>query len=479
MPSKTVSFKTFGCKQNQYDTDFLKESFQGRGFAVVDDGPADIVVVNTCAVTAKGASKCRQAIRSAVREGAKVVVTGCYPQVALSEIADIPGVIAISGVRGRAELAGLVEKALLTGEKIVAVKPHVGQRSGAAASAPSRADSGESSGGGAAAIEEFEETPVSAPSLTRAFLKIQEGCGDFCSYCIVPYARGPSRSRPAERVLAEAAGLVAKGYKEIVLTGTHIGLYGQGVDACPLSGDPADPQGDRDTPQPLPDIIRLVAGIPGLIRLRVSSLEPHDVTDDLLDCLRLPQVCHHLHLPLQSGSDRVLCAMGRRYDVAGFLDVVRRARRVAPDIGVTADVIAGFPGETPEDFDETLRVAREARFSRIHAFKFSARPGTKAYGLPDKVSERQKEERISTLIAAGRELSLDFHRKHVGRSMEVLVEDDRTGDGLLTGVTRNYIRCFFQGADGLKGKVVPVSVRTASASSVQCDVEAGPEAGPE
>jgi threonylcarbamoyladenosine tRNA methylthiotransferase MtaB len=455
LPTKTVSFRTFGCKQNQYDTDFLKGSFEDKGFRVVESGPSDIVVVNTCVVTAKGAAKCRQAIRAAARDGAKVVVTGCYPQVAAGEVQDIPGVIVVAGVRRRAELAVLVDKALETGEKVVAVQPHVPQRDAGSAD-PGSADPGAAD----PAPEPFEETPVRTPSLTRAFLKIQEGCGDYCAYCIVPYARGPSRSRPVDRILGEAAGLVSRGYREIVLTGTHIGLYGK------------EPSADGGASFPsLSDVIRAVSRVPGLIRLRISSLEPHDVDDDLLDCLRLPQVCQHLHLPLQSGSDRVLRTMGRRYDVASFLDAVKRARRIVPDMGVTTDIIAGFPGETLEDFEQTQQTASLAAFSRIHAFKFSARPGTRARELPGKVPERLKEERVSRLIALGRELSLDFHRRHVDRSVEVLVEDDRTRDGLLTGVTRSYIRCYFRGDDALKGKVTSVVVREAGPSSVLCDSE--------
>ena len=446
MPSKTVSFRTFGCKQNQYDTDFLRESFAGRGFTVVESGTSDVVVVNTCAVTAKGAAKCRQAIRAAARAGAKVVVTGCYPQVASGEVLDIPGVVAVTGVRDRSELARLVDIALETGEKIVSVKPHA------------RAEAED--------FEEFEETPVSTPRRTRAFLKIQEGCGDFCAYCIVPYARGPSRSRPIERVLAEAASLVEKGYKEIVLTGTHLGLYGRDTVRTAANSAGATMTGAAPS---LPEVVRLVSEIPGPVRLRISSLEPHDVTDNLLDCLRLPKVCHHLHLPLQSGSDRVLRAMGRRYDVAAFLDIAEKARRIAPDIGLTTDIIAGFPGETAEDFGLTLRTARAAAFSRIHAFKFSARPGTRAYALPDRVLEQEKDERVDRLLALGRELSTEFHRKHVGRSMEMLVEDDRTRDGLLTGVTRSYIRCNFSGEDDLMGRVVAVVVRNAGPAAVLCE----------
>jgi threonylcarbamoyladenosine tRNA methylthiotransferase MtaB len=420
---KTVSFRTFGCKQNRYDTDFLRESFEKKGFVAVQ-GDADVVVINTCAVTSRSAQKCRQAIRSHARKGAKVVVTGCYPQIASDEVKDIPGVIVVSGVRERGRLPDLVLEALECGEPVVEVKPHVEG-------------------------EEFEETTVERPDLTRAFLKIQEGCGDYCTYCIVPYARGPSRSRSPESVIREAERLVERGYKEIVLTGTHIGLYGEEEGM-------------------LPRLIEKVSRIPGLIRIRISSLEPHDVTPELIDCLRLPNVCHHLHLPLQSGSDRILRMMGRRYDIALFMDIVQRARRVAPDLGLTTDIIAGFPGETEADFRDTLAVAREAGFSRIHAFKYSPRPGTRAYGFEEKVPEKVKEERVSTLISLGRELSEAFHRRLVGRDYEVLVEDDREKDGFLAGFTRNYVRCRFPGEDDLKGKVISVTVQEAGPSDVTC-----------
>jgi len=424
LADKTVSFVTFGCKLNQYDTDFLKEAFRKKGYHIVEEGPADIVVVNTCVVTHKGAAKCRQAIRSAVRQGSNVVVTGCYPQVAQDEVAGIPGVIAVTGVRDRQDVPSLVEKALSIGDKVVKVRPH---------------EPG----------EEFQETGVSSPTLTRAFLKIQEGCDDFCTYCIVPYARGPSRSRPLESILKEARGLVGKGYREIVLTGTHLGLY-------------------RPS---LTEVIRKLSAIDGLMRLRLSSLEPHDVTLDLIDCLRLPQVCHHLHLPLQSGSDRILRTMGRPYTSGDFLAMVKEVRKVAPDVGLTTDIIVGFPGETREDFARTLEVATEASFSRIHVFRFSPRPRTPAASLPERVSEREKEFRSRKLISLGRELSLTFHRKHVGRTLEVVVEEKRTKQGLLTGVTRNYIRCFFPGNEEHKGKVIQVKGRKAIATGLECEIQ--------
>ena len=273
----------------------------------------------------------------------------------------------------------IAEKALSTGDVIVDVRAH---------------EKG----------TPFQDTPVREPSLTRAFLKIQEGCDDYCTYCIVPYARGPSRSRPLDAVLEEARYLVEKGYKEIVLTGTHIGLYG--LDLRPGGAEHRVPDEVRigagvsahSSPEPihgalhsavtgvsqktdLPLVVRLLSEIQGLSRLRISSLEPHDVTPELIHCLRYPQVCHHLHLPLQSGSERVLKKMGRRYDAKAFLDIVESVRKVAPDIGLSADIIVGFPGEDEVDFQHTLEIIRTAGISRLHVFKYSPRPGTPALSL--------------------------------------------------------------------------------------------------
>ncbi len=439
MIRKTVSFKTLGCRQNQYDTDFLKQTFRDKGFQVVDSGPTDLVVVNTCAVTTRSAAKCRQAIRAAVRTGAKVLVTGCYSQVAQDEIVDIPGVVVVSGVHARGELASLAEKALLSeasqngqsgqSPPVIAVRPH---------------DDGEL----------FEETPVPSPSLTRAYLKIQEGCGDFCTYCIVPFARGPSRSRDPERVLEEVRSLVQKGFKELVLTGTHLGLYGQDLNANKTS---------------LAKMVRDICLVPGLMRLRLSSLEPHDVTQDLIDCLRRPQVCHHLHLPLQSGSERILRLMGRRYRAKDFLVTLENVRKVAPDVGISTDIIAGFPGETEDDHKDTLKVMQAAGFSRVHTFKFSARPGTRAWEFPDKVPEKHKQARVNDIMELGRELSLEFHSKHVGGDFEVLVEEARTAEGFLTGVTRNFVRCYLPGGDELKETLQNVRVKCVTSDGVFCE----------
>lgn len=439
---KTVLFRTFGCKQNQYDTDFLKQLFKEKGYQVTDSGPADVVVVNTCAVTARSAAKCRQAIRAAARSGSLVVVTGCYPQLSPQEVADIPGVLVVTGVRDRRSVIDALERALACGQQVISVKPH---------------DPG----------EEFEETRVANPSLTRAYVKIQEGCDDYCTYCVVPFVRGPSRSRPIESILEEVRQLVERGYKEMVLTGTHIGLYGKDR-----------PQGgNSDGTLSLSDVVRRVCDVKGVVRVRLSSLEPHDVTDDLIDCLRLPQVCHHLHLPLQSGSDSILKAMGRRYQSSAFLRTVEKIREVAPDCGITTDIIVGFPGESDEDFQKTLDLVRRVRFSRLHVFKYSPRPFTRASAYENRVPERVKEERSDALISLGRELSLDFHRIHVGKQVEVLVEDERSGEGMLTGLTGNFIRCWFQGPDDLKGEIVRVMGVKATAGGLQCEGPAGKDPG--
>ena len=413
----TVFFKTFGCRQNQYDTDYLKELFRNRGYRVVEEGPADIVVVNTCAVTGRSVAKARQAIRSFARQGAKVVVTGCYAQVAPEHVAGLPGVVAVSGVRGKGLALEALDEALKgAAEKpVVRVLPH---RKG----------------------EVFEGGLVEHPTLTHAYLKVQEGCEDYCTYCIVPFARGPSRSKPVAEVLKEAEKLIAAGKKELVLTGTHLGLYG---------------------PPSLSSLVKEICRLPGLLRLRLSSLEPHDIDDELLDCLRIPQVCHHLHLPLQSGSDRILNLMGRKYTVASFARIAESARLIAPDLGLGTDIIVGFPGETDRDFESTLRALRDIGFSRVHAFRYSARPGTRAASLPGKVPEKEKSARLKEVLTVARELSLEFHRNYIGVPVEVLVEE-KPDRGMLTGVTRSYVRCWFDGRPDWAGEIKEIVPTKAS-----------------
>ncbi|HHW15551.1 MAG TPA: tRNA (N(6)-L-threonylcarbamoyladenosine(37)-C(2))-methylthiotransferase MtaB, partial [Firmicutes bacterium] len=390
----TIAFHTLGCKVNQYDTGSVAALFREAGYEVVDfSSPADVYVVNTCTVTGLGEKKSRQMLRRARRQNPRAVVValGCYAQTAPSEVAGIPGVDLVVGTAGRRELVRLVDEA---------------RRHRSAASVPESDGRGPGDAGGgpaAVAVEEygrtaaFEELGTGAVvERTRATVKVQEGCRQFCSYCKVPYARGPERSRPPAAVLAEVERLVAAGFSEVVLTGIHLGSYGRDLEDCPAW-----------------DLARLaarVAGVPGLARLRLSSVEPTDVTDELIALVREnPVLCRHFHLPLQSGDDAILRRMNRRYTTAEYARVAERIRAAVPEVAVTTDLIAGFPGETEESFARTLAFVQEMAFSRLHVFPYSRRRGTPAAAFPAQVPAPVKRARVDRLIALGRELSFSYN----------------------------------------------------------------------
>jgi len=416
----TVAIATLGCKVNQYDSQALAEAFKEGGFEVVPfPSRADVYVINTCAVTARSESKCRQLIRKTIRQhpGSIVAVTGCYAQVNQLEVSSIPGVCLVSGTRDRLGLVNRVRQAL-AGEPLT--MPAHGE------------------------AWDWEEAPVRAhQGRHRAYVKVQDGCDQSCSYCIVPTARGPSRSRPLDRVLDEVTRLEEAGYREIVLSGVHLGRYSEGV----------------------AQLVRSVTAVTGSARVRLSSIEPEEVGDDLLEVMASnPRVCRHLHVPLQSGSDRVLGLMNRRYTSREYLETVERARAAMPDLGLSTDVMVGFPGETEVDFQDTVRVVKAARFSRLHVFRYSERPGTPAASMPGKVSPRAKEARSSTLHKIGAELALGFHRELVGSRVEVLVEEIE--DGLLKGHSSSYVQVRFPGPPRLAGSLVWVLVKEAFAQYV-------------
>ncbi|MGB9867857.1 MAG: tRNA (N(6)-L-threonylcarbamoyladenosine(37)-C(2))-methylthiotransferase MtaB [Bacillota bacterium] len=413
-----VGFYTLGCKVNQYDTQVLIESFRNRGFEVVPfDQPADVYVVNSCAVTQRSVSRSKQALRSALRRNprAVLVMTGCFPQVFKEEALAMAEVAVVSGTAARGRLVDMVEAVLRGGGRVVQL--------------------------GDAGVEEVPCGGLARfEGRTRAFLKVQEGCEEFCSYCVVPYARGPMRSRPAQDVLAEAKRLAEAGCKEVVLTGTHLAAY-------------------RWQDTDLSKLLEELERIEGIQRIRLSSVEPLDVHERLIEVMaKGGKVCHHLHLPLQSGSDEVLRRMNRKYDTDYFRKLVRRIREAMPDVGITTDVMVGFPGETEEQFLETMEFVRECAFSRLHVFRFSPRPGTPAAQMPDQVDLEVKGQRASAMISLGRELSLSFASRFVGRVLDVLVEEERAEDGGLSGFTGNYIRVSFPGGDELVNRVVPVEI---------------------
>lgn len=423
--SKTVALTTLGCKVNQYESAALATMFWQRGYTVVDfTEPADIYVINTCTVTHLGDRKSRQLIRRATRNNpdALVVVTGCYAQTSPGELLAIPGVNLVVGTQDKSRIVDLVEEF-------------------------------ESRGGGPLAFvrdvfedREFEEMPVPAlPSRVRAFLKIQEGCNNYCAYCIIPYARGPLKSRDPEKVLSEAGRLIAEGFKELVLTGIHTGAYGQDR-----------PEGIR-----LADLLERLVEIPGLLRLRLSSVEPMDVTDKLVEIMATrPNVCRHLHIPLQSGDDAVLARMRRHYTTAEFCRLVEKIRGRIPGIAITTDVIVGFPGETDAQFENTIHFVREMGFARLHVFKYSPRRGTAAASFPNQVSAPVKESRSRRLIALGEELARSFASRHIGENVSVLVEGPSpAGERLFEGLTDNYLRVIFLARGNPVGELVQVHIK--------------------
>ncbi|MBI2266251.1 MAG: tRNA (N(6)-L-threonylcarbamoyladenosine(37)-C(2))-methylthiotransferase MtaB [Armatimonadetes bacterium] len=409
---RTIAFHTLGCKVNQAESDELIRACGRQGFTVVPfDGHADVYVINTCTVTNLADRRSRQTIRHARRKNPAgiVAVTGCYAQRAPREIGEIPGVSLIVPHGEKVFLLDRVRE-LLDLNHSATIPP--------SAAFPS--------------------------SRTRALLKVQDGCPHGCSYCVIPSARGKGSSSPPGEVCEKLKSLIGEGSQEIVLTGIDLGSYGR----------------DLNPRIHLADLLLEVAKIPRLPRVRLSSIDPRDCSERLLGTLRtLPWICPHIHLPLQSGSDRVLRAMKRGYTRRIFLEKVSRIRELLPATALTTDVMVGFPGEEESDFLETCDVVREAGFSKLHVFPYSERPGTESAAYPEKVPEGVKEGRCRSLLGIGHELSGRHRLSMVGKVAEVVVEHTRESEGeLLSGVTGDYARVFFFGDDSLVGKRVQIRI---------------------
>lgn len=395
-----IAFTTLGCKINQFETDVLRRDFESRGNVTVPfNAEADVYIINTCSVTAKSDYQCRQAIRSAVRRGrgAKVVVTGCYAELQPDEIKKIPGVDIVIG----------------NGDK-TAIPDQL-----AAEFFP--APAGAAHGAHDAQV---------ARNRTRGFLKIQDGCDNSCSYCIVPLARGRSRSVPVSDVTREFRYLVQSGCPEIVLTGIHIGTYGA----------------DLSTEMNLTELIRTLLAERGSTRIRLSSIEPGEVTQELVGFLG-KGLCRHLHIPLQSGDDTILASMQRNYTSDFYRELVAGIAARVPGVALGADVMVGFPGEGDQEFQNTVRLVKESPLTHLHVFSYSPRPATKAAEMEAQVPEKVKKMRNEALRKLAEEKNLVFREMHVGAEVSVVVEakvDTRTG--LLTGLTDNYIRIHISGA---------------------------------
>lgn len=419
-----IAFYTLGCKVNQADTASMENLFLRSGHQLVSfDGEADVYIINTCVVTNTGQRKSRQTIHRAIRKNpnALIVVTGCYPQTAAEEVKAIAGVDMIIGNQDRAQIVQLVEERLAHRQTDTLDAVHKLTAS--------------------TAFEEMAAGDIT--DKTRAFLKIQEGCNQFCTYCIIPYARGPLRSRSLESIRTETQRLINAGFKEIVLIGIHLGCYGK-----------ENPDGPT-----LYDAVKTVLDVPGVQRLRLGSLESVEVEPRLLTLMQEDaRFCRHLHLPLQSGCDKTLQAMHRPYTTAKFKTLLADIKTNVPDIAITTDVIVGFPGETEADFETTCKFAESCGFSKMHIFPFSARKGTPAEKFAGAVTEAVKKERADILGRIDETMHKAFLQAMVGQTAEVLFEQP-AGEDYFEGLTGNYQRVFVKsGGRNLGGEILPVKI---------------------
>jgi len=426
MPS--VAFYTLGCKVNFYDTEAIWQLFKNEGYEQVDfeTQTADVYLINTCTVTNTGDKKSRQIIRRAVRRNpdAIIAVTGCYAQTSPAEILDIPGVDLVIGTQDRDKIMPYIEQLQQERQPINAVRNIMKTR-------------------------EFEELDVpDFAERTRAFLKIQEGCNNFCTFCIIPWSRGLSRSRAPESVVEQAKQLVAAGYKEIVLTGIHTGGYGDDLENYRLA-----------------NLLWDLDKVEGLERIRISSIEASQITEEVLEVLKKSsKMCRHLHIPLQAGDNDVLKRMRRKYTVEEFATKIERIQEAMPDVAITTDVIVGFPGETDEQFRKGYEFMEKIKFSEMHVFPYSKRTGTPAARMEDQVDEEVKHARVHELIDLSEKMQFAYAEQFVGQVLDIIPERDykgAPGTGKVMGYSDNYLQVIFEGDESLIGKLCRVKVTEA------------------
>jgi len=412
---KTFTIKTLGCKANQYDSQLMRERLSGAGLKENSNGtPSDIYIINTCTVTSNADKRARNLIYKASRENpsSNIVVIGCYSDRAREKLKSIPGVGLVLGNEDKDHILSLL-------------------------GAP---------GPGSGTITDFA-------GRNRAFVKVQDGCDNFCSYCIVPYVRGNPRSRAADEVKSEVRELASKGFKEIVLSGICLGAYGK----------------DLTSPIDITDLINIIEDTNGLHRIRLSSIEPGYVTDKLIDKIsNSKKLCRHLHLPLQSGDDDVLNRMKRGYTRRDFFDIIDRIKEKVSRISVTTDVLVGFPGESEEAFDCTLDAVRKIGPSRTHIFPYSRRPGTESARFTDKVDKSKVDDRVKRLKELSDRCALEYKNGFVGRDEEILVESkERGSSGVFYGYTDTYLKVAFSGRSELLNEIISVNIRSVKTECMQ------------
>ncbi len=426
---KTVAFITLGCKVNQYETNAMTQQFIEKGYEVVDHTKeADIYIVNTCTVTNMSDRKSRQMLRRVkeLNKKAIVVACGCYAQVAKEELEKIEEINLVLGNNEKKDIVEHIEKYIKSKNTEKQTIPEVQTED-------------------VMNQKEFVEFgDITFTEKTRAVIKIQDGCDRFCSYCIIPYARGRVRSRKPEHILSEIQKIAKEGIKEVVITGIHIASYGK----------------DFKQEYRLIDLLEEMNGIEGIERIRLGSIEPLLITEEFVSRLeKLSKICHQFHLSLQSGCDETLKRMNRRYTTEEFKDITKLLRKTFEDAILTTDIIVGFPGESEEEFEKTYAFLEEIKFYKMHVFKYSPRKGTKAAVMPNQIDGNKKEERSKRLIELSNKNEKTYNQQYIGKEVEVLFEEEK--DGVWQGHTKNYILAHYKTEENLENKMIKLQCQGA------------------
>lgn len=423
---KKVSFYTLGCKVNQYETNAMAQKFKESGYEIVDmnDDISDICIVNTCTVTNMSDRKSRHSLRRVKEKNPAAIIAavGCYAQVAKNDLENMPEIDIVLGNEEKANIVQYVEKFIENEKKLIEIED-------------------------IATKKEFEDMgQITYTEKTRAFIKVQDGCNQFCSYCIIPYARGRVRSRKAESIIKEITQIAQNGIKEVVITGIHVASYGR----------------DFGNENGLIELLEKINEIEGIKRIRLGSLEPKIITEEFMQRLsKLEKICHHFHLSLQSGCDATLKRMNRKYTTSEVKEIIERLRRYYDDVMLTTDIIVGFPGETEEEFETTYQFLKQAKLYKMHVFQYSPRKGTRAAVMPNQIDGNIKEARSKKLIELSNENQKMYNQQLVGKEVEVLFEDKEVEDGItyFRGHTQNYVLVKYKTDENLENtlKLIKIS----------------------
>lgn len=416
--SKIISFITLGCKVNQYETNAMAQKFKEKGYKVIEgEAKADIYVINTCTVTNMSDRKSRQMLRRMkdINKNAIIVACGCYVQVSKEEVEQMEEIDLVLGNNEKKNIVEYVEKYIEENKKEENMEDVMQQK------------------------EFVDFGDVTYTEKTRAVIKVQDGCDRFCSYCIIPYARGRVRSRKPQSVISEIEKIAKQGIQEVVVTGIHVASYGK----------------DFNNDYKLIDLLEEINKIEGIKRIRLGSIEPLLITEEFVERLKkLEKICHHFHLSLQSGCDETLKRMNRRYTIEEFKEIVNRLRKNYEDVILTTDIIVGFPGETEEEFNKTYEFLKDIKFYKMHVFKYSPRKGTKAAKMPKQIDGKQKEMRSKKLIELSDFNERTYNESYINKEVEVLFEEEK--EGMYKGHTENYILVYYKSEENLENKMKKV-----------------------